>query len=58
MPLILLSILTRRSPSVTAFVYNGLAARPFWNIDSRRVLASAFCSQTCADDNHFQILKS
>ena len=32
--------------TVTAFLYNGLAARPFWNsaILAPRFLASAFCS--------------
>jgi molybdopterin-containing oxidoreductase family membrane subunit len=32
--------------TVTAFIYNGLAARPFWNasILAPRFLASAFCS--------------
>jgi Ni/Fe-hydrogenase subunit HybB-like protein len=46
-PLILLSIpLAVGIHTVTAFVYNGLAARPYWNsaILAPRFLASAFCS--------------
>ncbi len=46
-PLILLSIPWAISiHTVTAFLYNGLAARPFWNasILAPRFLASAFCS--------------
>jgi Ni/Fe-hydrogenase subunit HybB-like protein len=47
MPLILLSIpIAVAIHTVTAFVYAGLAARPFWNaaILAPRFLASAFCS--------------
>jgi len=47
MPLILLSIPAAVSiHTVTAFLYNGLAARPYWNtaILAPRFLASAFCS--------------
>ncbi|OGR19844.1 MAG: polysulfide reductase [Desulfobacterales bacterium GWB2_56_26] len=47
MPLILLSIPMAVSiHTVTAFLYNGLSARPFWNasILAPRFLASAFCS--------------
>ncbi len=47
MPLILFSIPAAVSiHTVTAFLYNGLAARPFWNtaILAPRFLASAFCS--------------
>ena len=47
MPLILLSIPWAVSiHTVTAFLYNGLSARPFWNasILAPRFLASAFCS--------------
>lgn len=47
LPLILLSIPWAVSiHTVTAFIYNGLAARPFWNasILAPRFLASAFCS--------------
>jgi Ni/Fe-hydrogenase subunit HybB-like protein len=46
-PLILASIpLAVGIHTVTAFVYNGLAARPYWNtaILAPRFLASAFCS--------------
>ena len=46
-PLIMLSIPAAVSiHTVTAFVYNGLPARPFWNsaILAPRFLASAFCS--------------
>ncbi len=46
-PLILLSIPAAVSiHTVTAFVYNGLGARPYWNsaILAPRFLASAFCS--------------
>jgi len=46
-PLILASIpLAVSIHTVTAFVYNGLAARPYWNsaILAPRFLASAFCS--------------
>jgi len=47
LPLVLLSIPMAVSiHSVTAFLFNGLAARPFWNsaILAPRFLASAFCS--------------
>jgi Ni/Fe-hydrogenase subunit HybB-like protein len=47
LPFILLSIPWAVSiHTVTAFIYNGLAARPFWNasILAPRFLASAFCS--------------
>ncbi|MDH4184642.1 MAG: polysulfide reductase NrfD [Nitrospinota bacterium] len=47
MPLIILSIPWAVSiHTVTAFLYNGLPARPFWNagILAPRFLASAFCS--------------
>ena len=47
LPLILLSIPWAVSiHTVTAFLYNGLPARPFWNasILAPRFLASAFCS--------------
>ncbi len=46
-PFILISIPWAVSiHTVTAFIYNGLAARPFWNasILAPRFLASAFCS--------------
>src|SRR5512134_2403080 len=47
LPLLLFSIPAAISiHTVTAFLYNGLAARPFWNasILAPRFLASAFCS--------------
>ena len=47
LPFIILSIPWAVSiHTVTAFIYNGLAARPFWNasILAPRFLASAFCS--------------
>ena len=47
MPLVLLSIpFAVGIHTVTAFVYNGLPARPYWNsaILAPRFLASAFCS--------------
>lgn len=46
-PLVLLSIPAAVSiHTVTAFLYNGMAARPYWNsaILAPRFLASAFCS--------------
>ena len=45
--------------TVTAFVYNGLAARPFWNasILAPRFLASAFCSGPALMIIVFQILR-
>ena len=46
-PLVLISIPAALSiHTVTAFLYNGMAARPFWNasILAPRFLASAFCS--------------
>jgi molybdopterin-containing oxidoreductase family membrane subunit len=44
---------------VTAFLYNGLAARPFWNasILAPRFLASAFCSGPAMALIIFQILR-
>lgn len=45
--------------TITAFVYNGLAARPFWNasILAPRFLASAFCSGPALMIVVFQILR-
>jgi Ni/Fe-hydrogenase subunit HybB-like protein len=45
--------------TVTAFLYNGLAARPFWNasILAPRFLASAFCSGPAMVILIFQILR-
>jgi len=59
-PLILLSIPMAVSiHTVTAFLYNGLAARPFWNasILAPRFLASAFCSGPAIMIILFQILQ-
>ncbi len=58
-PLILLSIpMAIAIHTVTAFVYNGLPARPFWNasILAPRFLASAFCSGPAILLILFQIL--
>ncbi len=60
MPLILLSIpWAIMLHSVTAFVFNGLAARPFWNasILAPRFLASAFCAGPSLMILVFQILR-
>src|SRR4030065_908100 len=45
--------------TVTAFLYNGLAARPFWNasILAPRFLASAFCSGPAMALIIFQLLR-
>ena len=59
-PLILISIPWAVGVhTVTAFVYNGLAARPFWNasILAPRFLASAFCSGPALMIIIFQILR-
>jgi molybdopterin-containing oxidoreductase family membrane subunit len=59
-PLILLSIPWAVSiHTVTAFLYNGLSARPFWNasILAPRFLASAFCSGPCLMIILFQIIR-
>ncbi len=59
-PLILLSIPWAVGVhTVTAFVYNGLAARPFWNasILAPRFLASAFCSGPALMLIVFQVLR-
>ncbi|HET6515482.1 MAG TPA: NrfD/PsrC family molybdoenzyme membrane anchor subunit, partial [Thermodesulfovibrionales bacterium] len=60
LPLVLLSIPWAIGiHTVTAFVYNGLAARPFWNasILAPRFLASAFCSGPALMIIIFQILR-
>jgi molybdopterin-containing oxidoreductase family membrane subunit len=60
LPLILLSIpLAVGVHTVTAFVYNGMAARPFWNasILAPRFLASAFCSGPALMIIIFQVLR-
>ncbi|MBI3096735.1 MAG: polysulfide reductase NrfD [Planctomycetes bacterium] len=59
-PLVLLSIPAAISiHTVTAFLYNGLAARPFWNsaILAPRFIASAFCSGPAILVILFQILR-
>ncbi len=60
MPLILLSIPWAVSiHTVTAFLYNGLSARPYWNasILAPRFLASAFCSGPAIMMLIFQIIR-
>jgi Ni/Fe-hydrogenase subunit HybB-like protein len=59
-PLILLSIpMAVGIHTVTAFLYNGLAARPFWNasILAPRFLASAFCSGPAMIIVIFQVIR-
>ena len=59
-PLILISIPWAISiHTVTAFLYNGLSARPFWNasILAPRFLASAFCSGPAIMLIVFQIIR-
>lgn len=59
-PLIILSIPWAVSiHTVTAFLYNGLSARPFWNasILAPRFLASAFCSGPAIMLILFQIIR-
>jgi Ni/Fe-hydrogenase subunit HybB-like protein len=59
-PLVLLSIPMAISiHTVTAFVYNGLSARPFWNasILAPRFIASAFCSGPAILLVLFQVLR-
>ena len=59
-PLVLLSIPAAISiHTVTAFIYNGLIARPFWNasILAPRFIASAFCSGPAILLILFQILQ-
>lgn len=59
-PLVLLSVPWAVGiHTVTAFLYNGLAARPFWNasILAPRFLASAFCSGPALAMIIFQILR-
>ncbi len=60
LPLILLSIPWAISiHTVTAFLYNGLPARPFWNasILAPRFLASAFCSGPAIMIILFQVIR-
>jgi Ni/Fe-hydrogenase subunit HybB-like protein len=59
-PLILLSIpMAIAIHTVTAFLYNGLGARPYWNtaLLAPKFLASAFCSGPAVLLILFQILK-
>ncbi len=59
-PLVLLSIPWAVGiHTVTAFLYNGLGARPFWNasILAPRFLASAFCSGPAMAIIIFQVLR-
>jgi len=59
-PLVLLSIPVGIAiHTVTAFLYNGIAARPFWNsaILAPKFLASAFCSGPAIMIILFQILR-
>ena len=60
MPLIILSIPWAVSiHTVTAFIYNGLVARPYWNasILAPRFLASAFCSGPAIMILLFQVIR-
>jgi molybdopterin-containing oxidoreductase family membrane subunit len=60
LPLVLLSIpVSISTHTVTAFLYNGMAARPFWNasILAPRFLASAFASGPAVLLILFQILQ-
>lgn len=59
-PLVLLSIpMAIGIHTITAFLYNGLAARPYWNsaLLAPKFLASAFCSGPAVLLILFQILK-
>jgi len=59
-PLVLLSVpMAIGIHTVTAFVYNGLVARPFWNasILAPRFIASAFCSGPAILLMLFQVLR-
>jgi len=59
-PLVLLSIpVSISTHTVTAFLYNGMAARPFWNasILAPRFIASAFCSGPAVMIILFQVLR-
>jgi Ni/Fe-hydrogenase subunit HybB-like protein len=60
LPLVLLSIpIAISTHTVTAFLYNGMAARPYWNasILAPRFIASAFCSGPAVMIVLFQILR-
>jgi len=59
-PVVLLSVpMAVGIHTVTAFLYNGMAARPYWNasILAPRFLASAFCSGPAVMIILFQILR-
>jgi Ni/Fe-hydrogenase subunit HybB-like protein len=59
-PLVLLSIpVSISTHTVTAFLYNGMAARPYWNasILAPRFIASAFCSGPAVMIILFQLLR-
>ncbi|HZZ82916.1 MAG TPA: NrfD/PsrC family molybdoenzyme membrane anchor subunit [Anaeromyxobacteraceae bacterium] len=59
-PLVLFSIpMAVSTHTVTAFLYNGMAARPYWNasILAPRFLASAFCSGPAVLLVLFQVLR-
>jgi molybdopterin-containing oxidoreductase family membrane subunit len=60
LPLVLLSIpVSLSTHTVTAFLYNGMAARPYWNasILAPRFIASALCSGPAVMIILFQILR-
>jgi molybdopterin-containing oxidoreductase family membrane subunit len=60
LPLVLLSIpVSISTHTVTAFLYNGMAARPYWNasILAPRFIASAFCSGPAVMIILFQALR-
>lgn len=60
LPLVLVSIpVSISTHTVTAFLYNGMAARPYWNasILAPRFLASAFCSGPAVMIILFQVLR-
>jgi Ni/Fe-hydrogenase subunit HybB-like protein len=60
LPLVLLSIpIALSTHTVTAFLYNGMAARPYWNasILAPRFIASAFCSGPAVMIILFQVLR-
>src|SRR5574342_650330 len=61
LPLVLLSIpVSISTHTVTAFLYNGMAARPYWNasILAPRFIASAFCSGPAVMIILFQVLRT
>jgi molybdopterin-containing oxidoreductase family membrane subunit len=60
LPLVLLSVpVSLSTHTVTAFLYNGMAARPYWNasILAPRFIASAFCSGPAVMIILFQALR-